>query len=85
MGGVPAPVLVLYRGLGYRYLRVPAHRMTFTCGGAPLPACTTDDVVRGLAQVSGQIQNTSTYLFVFTVIVVVLLSVAVTFLVTADR
>jgi hypothetical protein len=38
--------------------------LLMTCGPVPLAACTTDDVVRGLAQVSEQVQNISAYLHV---------------------
>lgn len=37
-----------------------------TCGPVPLAACTLDDVTIGLAQISEQVQNLSTYLVVAT-------------------
>lgn len=49
-----------------------------TCGPTPLPACTTDDVVVGLAQLSSQLHTTAVFVaFAAVVCVVVLVILAV--------
>jgi hypothetical protein len=39
-----------------------------TCG-APLAVCTTDDVTRGLAQVSEQFSNFSGYVVIYSILI----------------
>lgn len=47
-----------------------------TCGD-PLPACTTDDVIVGLAQISELVHNATTFFFFVSVVLVFAVAVGV--------
>lgn len=47
--------------------------VVLTCGPSPLVSCSSDDVVRGLAQISQQLQGLSIFVFIVSCVLVVLL------------
>jgi hypothetical protein len=47
-----------------------------TCGPTPLVACTTDDVVAGLAQISSQLHGLAGFVLIVSTLVVLLLTVS---------
>lgn len=78
--------VVLVRGrTGVYVARVPRGSRLVTCGAAPLAACTSDDVVAGLAQLSAQLQGVSAYLFVVSCIFVLVAIASVSFAFVAMR
>jgi hypothetical protein len=56
-----------------------------TCGAAPLAACTADDIVRGLAVVSAQLQGLGAFFLVVAILVVMISVVNVVLTFAGDR
>jgi hypothetical protein len=60
-------------------------RPSLTCGAAPLAACTADDIVRGLAVVSAQLQGLGAFFLVVAILVVMISVVNVVLTFAGDR